>query len=126
MPNIYSGYCEELFQKVSGKDYFIMVDQAKDACGRKGYGTLIGTFDDVENPALSELVELKETNKKTIFQIVIVISVSSKIDGPAEFGKLKLLITDGAAYMIKAGFYLKEIFEDMLHITCVARMCQQF
>ena len=97
-----------------------MVDEAKDACGRKVCGALIGTFDDVEKPTLSELAELKETNNETISQLVI--SVNSKIDGPAKFGKLKLLITDGAACMIKVGKYLEEIFEDMLHITCVAHL----
>ena len=108
-------------QKFSGKDYFIMVDEAKDACGRKVCGALIGTFDDVEKPpALSELAELKETNNETISQIVI--SVNSKIIGPGEFGNFKLLITDGAAYMIKVGKYLEENFEDMLHITCVAHL----
>ena len=72
---------------------------------------------------LNSLRLKKKTNNKTLSQLVV--SVNSKINGPAEFGKLKLLITDGAANMIKAGKYLKEIFEDLLHITCVANMLQR-
>lgn len=67
-----------------------------------------------------ELAELDETNHKTIAQLVI--SVNARINDPGDFEKFKLLVTDGAAYMTKAGKFLKQMFEDLMHVTCVAHM----
>jgi hypothetical protein len=34
--------------------------------------------------------------------------------------KIKLLLTDGAPYMVKAGSNLKVFYEHLVHLTCLA------
>ena len=100
------------------------MDEATDVCGQSVCGALIGTFNEVEKPALFDFVELSETNNKTISQLVI--SVIARTNGPEDFTKPKLVVTDGAAYMIKHGNFPKEMFEDLLHFLCVAHMLHRF
>ena len=123
LPKMYSEFCDDMVEKFKGKDYFMMVDEATDVCGRSVCGALIGTFDGVIKPELFDLAELAETNHRTISQLVI--SVNARLNGPGDFLKLKLLITDGAAYMVKAGKFLKEMFSDRQHVTCVVHMLHQ-
>ena len=106
LPKMYSEFCDDMVEKFKGKDYFMMVDEATDVCGRSVCGALIGTFDGVVKPELFDLAELAETIHRTISQLVI--SVNARINGPGNFQKLKLLITHGAAYMVKAGKFLKK------------------
>ena len=49
-------------------------------------------------------------------------NVNRKVAGD-NFSNLKLLITDGASYMLKAGLVLKETFDELRHLTCVTSPC---
>ena len=107
-----------MVEKCKGNDYFMMVDEATDVCGRSVCGVLIGAFDGLVKREIFDLAELAETNHRTISQLVI--SINARLNGPGDFQKLKLLVTDGAAYMVKTGKLLKEMFSDLQHVTCVA------
>ena len=67
-----------------------MVDEATDVCGRSVCGALIGAFNQMEKSVLFDLVKLSETNKKTIFQLVV--SVTVRVNGPEDFTNLRFLL----------------------------------
>ena len=95
-----------------------MADEAIDFCGRQILSGLAGSLEDSIRPPFIDAVELTEVNHKSIIQLVN--SVNVKLNTSGNFSNLKLLITHGASYMIKAGGILEEPFEDLTHITCVA------
>ena len=52
LPKMYSEFFDDMVEKFKGKDYFMMVDEATDVCGRSVCGALMGTFDGVVEPEL--------------------------------------------------------------------------
>lgn len=117
LPRICEKSLEASIESFKNSPYYIIVDEATDACGRNVCAGLVGSFNSVEKPTAVDIAELCDTNHRTIVQFVN--NVNAKVAGD-DFSNLKLLITDGASYMLKAGSILKETFDDLCHVTCIS------
>ena len=100
---------------------FLIVDETTDRLGRAMTAILAGPLDGefLGRPFLIDLVDVGSTNNKTIQQ-AIVAALTKLFGSDLDYGKVRLLVTDGAAYCLKAGSGLKELFPGLIHITCLA------
>ena len=112
------------------KPYFIQIDEMQDINGRFIVALLIGNLneDATTKPYVVDISELKTINNCTISQYIISTLTDFFVEN-FKYCNLKLIVSDAASYMVKAGKGLKLIFPDMIHITCLAhglhRVCEK-
>eukprot|EP00095_Tigriopus_kingsejongensis_P010695 snap_masked-scaffold1306_size49381-processed-gene-0.0 protein:Tk10695 transcript:snap_masked-scaffold1306_size49381-processed-gene-0.0-mRNA-1 annotation:"PREDICTED: uncharacterized protein LOC100902024" len=112
---------QKIKAKFSGKDLCIQVDETTDRQGRSMTAILASPLDgqSLDQPFMSDCVGIITANKVTLQQAVIK-SLSKLFGDKVDFNKLRVFLTDGAPYCIKAGLGLKSLCPNMLHITCLA------
>ena len=117
--------CKEILVKIKtkllGMDLFLQVDETTDRQGRAMTAILAGPLDgqSVECPYMIELTDIITANNSTLQQAVI--KALHKLFGDdLDYNKIRLLLTDGAPYCIKAGKGLLGIFPELIHLTCLA------
>ncbi|QQP49652.1 Uncharacterized protein FKW44_010398 [Caligus rogercresseyi] len=112
---------DNIKEKIKDEDLFLLLDESKDPKGRAMTAVLIGPLDGRfdSRPYLINVVDIKEANSKTIVTTVVdnLQNVLGEHFSPSRF---KLLVTDGAAYCVKAAKSLKTSFPEMIHVTCLA------
>ena len=119
LPKQFNKVISAIKEAVTGKNYYIMVDEATDPAGRFLVGVLIGVLDnELKPPMLFNLAETEKTDAVAINQIVN--SSLCSIFDEMDYSKFRLFVSDGASYMLKAGKLLKGLFPKLLHITCLA------
>ena len=108
--------------KLAGKDLFVAVDETTDRCGRAMTAVLCGPLDGAaaaaDCPFLVDVLDIGAANNENLQQAVTGALFKVLGDNP-DFGRVRLLLTDGVAYCLKAGRGLKVLFPKMLHVTCV-------
>ena len=81
---------------------------------------LIGVLDGtVAKPFLVNLVDVDTPNYANIQQTVIA-TLHNVLGKELVYDNVKLFLTDGASYCLKAGKALKAIFPKLIHMTCMA------
>ena len=108
-------------EKLVGKFLFISMDETTDSLGRPICVVLAGPLDGdfLGRPYLIDLVNLGTTNNITVQQCIN--SGLFKLLGEdLEYEKVRLFLTDGAAYCVKAGKGLKELYPNIIHCLCLA------
>lgn len=70
-------------------------------------------------PYLLHVTEVPKTNHQTIAK-VFTEALSVLWPSGILYEKVFLLVTDGAAYMLKAGAHLQTLYPKMIHLTCIA------
>ena len=78
------------------------------------------SFSEMSKPKLIDIAEVSETNHRVIVQFVNNVNNAMCKDS---FNNFRVLITDAATYMIKAGAIFKETFDYLRHVTCLASNC---
>ncbi len=128
MVEIYDEIMEEIRKEVDGKEVWISVDETTDLLGRAVANVLVGVLNSAEyhKPHLVRTAFLDRTDAGVIARLV---NDTLRMLFPTFNDKLlKLLVTDGARYMTKAGRDLKVFFPELLHVTCIAhalhRLCE--
>lgn len=108
-------------ERLVGKDLFIMVEETTDRCARAMTAILCGPLDGkfLERPLLIELLDVESANNENIQQ-AITGALFKVLGNDLDYSKIRLLLTDGAAYCLKAGRGLKQMFPNLLHLTCLA------
>ncbi|XP_018497475.1 uncharacterized protein LOC100908769, partial [Galendromus occidentalis] len=105
---------------VHGKFIWLSVDETTDATGRFVAHVVVGTLEaQASKSFLLHAENLEATNSTTISQ-VFMNSLRLLWPEQVEHDKVLLFVSDGAAYMKKAGKALKVLFPRMLHLTCTA------
>eukprot|EP00095_Tigriopus_kingsejongensis_P009613 maker-scaffold1451_size40729-snap-gene-0.2 protein:Tk09613 transcript:maker-scaffold1451_size40729-snap-gene-0.2-mRNA-1 annotation:"PREDICTED: uncharacterized protein LOC100902024" len=112
---------QKIKAKLSGKDLCIQVDETTDRQGRSMTAILASPLDGqtLDRPFIIDCVDIITANNVTLQQAVIK-SLSRLFGDEVDFNKLRVFLTDGAPYCIKAGLGLKSLCPNMLHITCLA------
>ncbi|KAG0430765.1 hypothetical protein DMUE_5633 [Dictyocoela muelleri] len=113
----------KIFESLRNKDVYILFDETTDINGKYILNIMSGVCgrSSRENTYLIRTVELTKTNSETIGQEII--NVMSEIyDGKIEFNRLRLVLSDGASYALKAVKALKLLFLNLKHVTCIAHM----
>eukprot|EP00095_Tigriopus_kingsejongensis_P008118 snap_masked-scaffold184_size276635-processed-gene-1.15 protein:Tk08118 transcript:snap_masked-scaffold184_size276635-processed-gene-1.15-mRNA-1 annotation:"PREDICTED: uncharacterized protein LOC100902024" len=112
---------KKIKSKLSGKDLVLQVDETTDSLGRSMTAILAAPLDGdyLDRPYLIHVVDIVSANNVTLQQAVV--KALHKLFGDEiDYDKVKLLLTDAAAYCIKAARGLKELFPNLLHVTCIA------
>ena len=111
-------YLKKIKTSLTGKPLYIALDETTDALGRAMTVILIGDLEqDVTKPYLVDMVDIETPNYSTVQQAVI--SCLHKLLGEElNFENVKLFLSDGATYCMKAGQALSGIFPAMTHFTC--------
>lgn len=98
---------------------YIQVDEARIA-DRAIASVLVGRLDG--QPSVSHCLNIVEVRSQiTYTSIAQIVNDSLNILWPDQifYDRVKLIVTDQASYMLKAGRSLKLLYPDLLHITCL-------
>ena len=127
---IYMKTMKKIEEEINENDIYLMIDETQDIKGRFVCNVLVGILNG--KPSNSMLIKvnfLKEVNNQTISQTVD--EVCGLIWGKKKkFGKLLLIISDQASYMLTAVKSIKstQMYPSLHHITCLAhalhRVCE--
>ena len=109
---------DEIRQKFVDQKVFLVTDES-DIRGQKYVNTLIGL---VKDPTKTYLVECKPIQPSPTAQTMVTIIDDVLKSFSIERKNFLMLISDAAAYMVKAGQILKMLYEDCFHITCFAHL----
>ncbi|KAB0805335.1 hypothetical protein PPYR_02305 [Photinus pyralis] len=110
-------------QQLIGNNYiWFAVDETTDSCGRYVASLIVGVLnEDIATQGyVVSLKELPKTNSDTITRFVNESLTSLFLPNAVPTTKILLMISDAAAYMLKAGRNLKILYESLIHCTCVA------
>lgn len=117
---IYDDTITKIRNVVGENGIYFIVDETTDIKQRYVLNVLVGVLDG--NPTKSMLIssqELEATNNATVTQAIVNACTILWPDG-IRFEKVFLLLSDQAAYMMKAGENLKAMFPNLKHISCLA------
>lgn len=81
---------------------------------------LLGVLEEQQSkkPFLIDLIDVQMPNFSCIQQ-AITSALHNLLGEDLVYDKVKLLLTDGASYCLKAGNALKGIFTELIHVTCI-------
>ena len=97
------------------------MDETTDLQGRSMTAVLAGPLDGVylDRPFLIHVVDVVNNNNVTLQQAVLK-ALHGLMGDDLDYDKIKLFLTDGAAYCLKAGRSLQAILPNLIHVTCLA------
>lgn len=125
---IYQNTLQKIKVYIGGHPIYFIVDETTDKCKRCVLNVLVGKIDGTfSEPVLLSTVFLEHTNNTTVQQAVNQACVTLYgVDIP--YDKVWFLISDQAAYMLKSGRGLKQLFPNLKHVTCLIhglnRVCE--
>ncbi|XP_003738973.1 uncharacterized protein LOC100902673 [Galendromus occidentalis] len=120
LESVYEQKLEFIRNAVDGTSIWLSIDERTDVTGRSVAHTVVGTLGTEGTKSfLLHAESLEKTNSSTISQAFMNSLAVLWPDG-IQHEKVLLFVSDGAAYMKKAGAALKVIFSKMLHVTCAA------
>lgn len=126
----YTNVIQQIKLNISNQYVWISADETVDITGRCVTNVIVGILHP-NTPSTPHLIASKIThqvNAETIRDII-----NESLQNILQFDqnqthRVLLFVSDAAAYMLKAGKLLKNIYPNMLHITCVAhalhRICE--
>lgn len=109
-------------EKLCNRNIYIQVDETTDACGRYVANMLVGTLNDSDPPVsyLINTASLDKTNHATIARFINDSLTLLYAPNQIKSDNVKLMVSDAAAYMIKAGQALEVFYPSLIHFTCMA------
>jgi hypothetical protein len=113
---------DELKSTISNNFIWFSVDETTDVCGRYIANLIIGILHE-ESPTKAFLIaskELEKTNSNTVTKFVHDELTKCFLPNPVPSEKILLMVSDAAAYMIKAASNLKIFYTNLIHCTCLA------
>lgn len=118
---LYEQTLADIRQDLADERIWVSIDETTDSTGRFIANIIVGALrpDSSARPYLLSSDVLGHTNHHTIARFF---SESLTLLWPTgvKHDNVLLLVTDAAAYMIKAATGLKVLFPKMIHVTCVA------
>lgn len=122
LPMAFERAMSEIKSMLNDKFLWISVDETTDCKGRYIANLLIGVLDSAmkSTPFLISVKELNKTNHCTIAQFINESLANFFLPNPIPYEKFLLLVTDAAAYMVKAGVSMKVFYPNLIHCTCLA------
>jgi hypothetical protein len=119
---VFREVCNKIKQRIGSNYMWFAVDETTDSCGRYVASLILGILKE-DIPTKGYVVsckELSKTNSNSITRFVNESLTSFFLPNAVPTDKILLMISDAAAYMIKAGTNLKIFYEKLIHCTCVA------
>lgn len=116
----YQQKVEEIRNDIKNEYVWLSVDETTDRSGRYIANLIIGKLSETEGTSSHLLAckQLEHVNNCTISRFV---NDGLRLLWPnGNENQVLLLVTDAAAYMLKAGRNLKVFYPNMVHLTCLA------
>lgn len=121
LDKIYLSTIEEIRNSIGDNFIWVAVDETTDALGRYVANIVVGKLCSEEpgKPHLLACKMLEKTNHLTISRFV---NDSLRLLWPcgSKNEKVLVLLSDAAAYMVKAGKSLEVFYPNLIHLTCLA------
>ena len=125
LPMEYDSVINCIRTAVGEKNIWLSVDETTDVEGRMIGNVLVGCLDGkISRAYLIHCSEMERANHTSIGKLV---NEAMQILYPTgvQFDRVLLMVTDAAAYMIKAGIGLQTSYPKMVHLTCLAHGVQR-
>lgn len=118
-------YKEKMHQirtELANARIYVSVDESSDANGRQIGNVMVGALlkEKISTPHIISSFWLDEVNNVTISTLIKIALEKLWGNDHNKHDKVLLLLTDGVAYMLKAGKNLKTLFPNLVHVTCLA------
>jgi len=119
--DVFEEKMNEIKQEVKDKDIYLMFDETTDACGRYILNILVGVCSNIsrQKAFLIKSVELNKTNSVNINQEIVKVLNYIYENKTEYYNQVRLILSDGASYALKAGRFLKELLPNSKHIICL-------
>lgn len=119
---LYNNVISEIKKHVKNNFLYIIVDETTDVSGRYIVNLLVGVLSEkiVQTSFLIGTKELEKTNSLEIVRFVNQELMTFFAPEVIPTENILLLVSDAAAYMIKAGTNLKIFYKNLTHVTCLA------
>lgn len=118
---VYQNQIDKIKSAIGDEEIYLIIDETTDVAQRYVCNVMVGILNGKPSkPMLVMSEELEKTNQFTIAQTVHKTLNLIWSNDATKFGKFRLLVTDAAAYMLAAGRALKQTFEHLKHVTCLA------
>ncbi|QQP57860.1 Putative LOC100902024 [Caligus rogercresseyi] len=113
--------CSKIKEQLKEKDIFVQADETTDSQGRAMTAIMAGTLNGVtlERPFLIGLSDVTTINNQSL-QLAVIRALRKVLGSELANKKLRLFLTDGASYCLKAGRGLRQQFPNLIHVTCIA------
>lgn len=119
---LYRELLSEMRAEIGSNSIYLQVDESTDSSERPVVSIIVGILNGSKPRSfLLDLVHLESSPDSTL--ICRAINDSLRVLWPEKlhYNRVRLLVSDQAAYMLKAGRILKSgLFTELLHITCLA------
>ncbi|KAJ8915555.1 hypothetical protein NQ315_012439 [Exocentrus adspersus] len=118
---LYENVIQEIRTTIYKNNYYVIVDESTDACGRYIVHLIIGTLkeDGPGKPHLIASKELQKTNNVTVTRFIQQALSKFFLPNQVPAEKFLVFLSDSAAYMVKVGQNLKIFYSNMVHVTCL-------
>lgn len=113
---------QQIRDDIADSYVWISVDETTDTAGRYVANLIVGKLCEAEEPPTPHLLACKQLPKTNADTIARFVNNGLRIlwsNGDND-EKVLLLVTDAAAYMLKAGGSLKCFYPNLIHLTCFA------
>lgn len=119
---VYRSCMEEIKKQIGNNYIWFCVDETTDACGRYIAHLMVGILNEdcSTNAFLIASKQLDQTNNNTITRFIHSAITNFFLPNPVPNDKILLMLSDAAAYMLKAYSNLKVLYENLIHCTCLA------
>eukprot|EP00096_Caligus_rogercresseyi_P004261 TRINITY_DN18457_c0_g1_i1.p1 TRINITY_DN18457_c0_g1~~TRINITY_DN18457_c0_g1_i1.p1 ORF type:complete len:488 (-),score=44.37 TRINITY_DN18457_c0_g1_i1:312-1775(-) len=106
---------------LKGKNIFVVVEETADQSGRAFTWVLAGPLDGNYNkrPFLIDLLNIQGANNTNITQAING-ALFNLLGKDLDCNLVRLLLTDGSFYCLKAGSLLKEMYPNLVHMICAS------
>ena len=128
LPKSYETAIDMIKKDLDGKRLWMSIDETTDVQKRKVANVILGELSSEGfcKPYLVNCTFLDKTNSGTIARLAN--DTLNSLWPQFDKDLLKILVSDGAAYMVKAGQDLKIFYPSLVHVTCLChglhRICE--
>ncbi|KAF6199647.1 hypothetical protein GE061_005945 [Apolygus lucorum] len=111
---------EKIRDEIEDSPIWCSVDETTDWLGRNMVNVIVGKLSG-KSASKGRLIHVAVVDKTNASMILQCVQEGLRIlwkGAPGTTGRLKLFVTDCAAYMLKAGDHLKAMYPMVVHLTC--------
>lgn len=129
LPKLYFDTLRLIRNEIEESDVYIQIDESRIA-DRGIVAVLVGRLDSRKPIShLLHIVDLDSSVNNTHISQIVNDSLNILWPDKVYYERFRLLVTDQAKYMLKAGQNLKVLYPNLLHVTCVChalhRVCEK-
>lgn len=112
---------ERIREVVGENDIFMSIDETMDRCDRAQVNFIVGVLNgEPFEPMLVYVAYPDKCDADALLELYIEACRALWPVGKVHYERVKLLVTDQASYMLRAGNLFKSLSPKIMHVTCIA------